>query len=138
MLILGEVLVIITNNLLNVSHFMMVLSTVTMFFAVFGLVSIGIGLGAMYPKFRYENIAQVATGFGGLVYMIISALFMASIIVLESYPVYIFFMADLGNRSITFFEWIVITVSFLLVLIILAFAIYKPMKMGMDSLINYE
>ncbi|MFC1840584.1 hypothetical protein ACFL1N_13460 [Thermodesulfobacteriota bacterium] len=138
MLILGEVLVIITNNLLNVSSFMMILSTVTMFFAVFGLVSIGIGLGAMYPKFRYENIAQVATGFGGLVYMIISALFMATVILLESYPVYVFFMADLRNRAITPFQWIMIAVSFLLVVIILAFAIYKPMKMGMDSLVNYE
>ena len=138
MLILGEVLVIITNNLLDVSSFMMVLSTVTIFFAVFGLVSIGIGLGAMYPKFRYENIAQVATGFGGLVYMIISALFMASLIVLESYPVYVFFMADLRNRAVNPFEWVMIIASFLLVLIILAFAIYKPMKMGMDALINYE
>ena len=138
MLILGEVLVIITNNLLDVSPFMMILSTITMFFAVFGLVSIGIGLGAMYPKFRYENIAQVATGFGGLVYMIISALFMASVIVLESYPVYVFFMADLRNRAITPYQWIMISVSFLLVVIILALAIYKPMKMGMESLINYE
>ena len=60
MLILGEILIIITNNLLNVSTFMMVLSTITMFFAVFGLVSLGVGLGAMYPKFKYENIAQVA------------------------------------------------------------------------------
>lgn len=138
MLILGEVLVIITNNLLDVSPFMMILSTITMFFAVFGLVSIGIGLGAMYPKFRYENIAQVATGFGGLVYMIISALFMASVIVLESYPVYVFFMADLRNRAITPYQWLMISISFLLVVIILALAIYKPMKMGVDSLVNYE
>jgi len=138
MLILGEILVIVTNHMLNVSTFMMVLSTITMFFAVFGLVSIGIGLGAMYPKFKHENIAQVATGFGGLVYMIISALFMASVIVLESYPVYIVFMADLKGRAITPFQWIIIIGTFLLVLIILAYAIYKPMKMGMDALLKYE
>ncbi len=138
MLILGEVLIIITNNLLDVSPFMMVLSAITMFFAVFGLVSIAVGLGAMYPKFRYENIAQVATGFGGLIYMLISAIFMASVIVLESYPVYVFFMADLRNRAVTSFQWVMIIFSFLLVLIILAFAIYKPMKMGMDSLEKYE
>lgn len=138
MLILGEVLVVFTNRMLNVSAFMMTLSAITMFFAVFGLVSIGIGLGAMYPKFKYENIAQVATGFGGLVYMIISALFMASVIVLESYPVYIIFMADHHNVPVTLFQWCKIAFVFLLVLIILGLGIYKPMKMGIAALGRYE
>jgi ABC-2 type transport system permease protein len=138
MLLLGEVLIIITNHLLDVSTFMMILSSITMFFAVFALVSLGTGLGAVYPKFRFENISQVATGFGGLIYMIISALFMAVIIVLESGPVYIVFMSDLRHRAITTVQWIIIIGSFTLVIAITAFTIYKPMKMGMDALTKYE
>ena len=138
MLILGEILIIMTNRLLDVSTFMMVLSSITMFFAVFALVSLGIGMGAMYPKFKFENIAQVATGFGGLVYMIISALYMAVIIIIESGPVYIVFMADLRRRPITFEQWLMITGAFILVIAITAFTIYKPMKMGMDALSKYE
>ncbi len=138
MLILGEVLIIMTNRLLDVSSFMMILSASTMFFAVFALVSLGIGMGAMYPKFRFENIAQVATGFGGLIYMMMSALYMAVIIILESGPVYIIFMANLRHRALTWGQWMMITVAFILVIAITAFTIYKPMKMGMDALTKYE
>jgi ABC-2 type transport system permease protein len=138
MLVLGEVLIIMTNRLLDVSPFMMVLSSITMFFAVFALLSLGIGMGAMYPKFKFENITQVATGFGGLVYMIISALYMALIIIIESGPVYIIFMADFRHRPITPGQWVIIISSFILVIAITAFTIYKPMKMGMEALAKYE
>ena len=138
MLILGEILIIVTNHLLQVTSFMMILSSITMFFMVFGLISLGIGLGAIYPKFQYENIAQVATGFGGLMYMIFSALFMAVIIVLESGPVYIVFMADLRNLEISFTQWLLITGSFLSVILIIIFMIYKPIRMGIKALERYE
>ena len=138
MLILGEVLIIITNRLLDVSTFMMILSSITMFFSVFALVSLGIGLGAMYPKFKFENIAQVATGFGGLIYMIVSAIFMTVIIILESGPVYIVFMSDLGHNPITPEQWVMILGAFILVIAITIFTIYKPMKMGISALKNYE
>ncbi|MBN1906450.1 MAG: hypothetical protein JW927_15270 [Deltaproteobacteria bacterium] len=138
MLLLGEILIIATNRLLDVSLFMMILSSVTMFFSVFAIVSLGIGLGALYPRFKYENITQVSTGFGGLVYMIISALYMAVIIMLEAGPVYIFFNTDLYKRSITSGEWVMISGSFILVIAITLFTIYKPMKMGIEALKKIE
>jgi ABC-2 type transport system permease protein len=138
MLFLGEILVVVTNHLLQVTPFMMILSTVTMFFMVFGLISLGIGLGVIYPKFGHENIAQVATGFGGLIYMILSALFIAVIIIIESGPVYILFMADLKGIEITPAQWLIMVLSFFLLLIIIAFAVYKPLKTGIIALENYE
>ncbi len=138
MLLLGETLIIVTNNLLQVTPFMMILSSITMFFMVFGLISLGIGLGAIYPKFSFENIAQVATGFGGLMYMILSALFMAIIIVLESGPVYIVFMANLRGVGINNAQWLLIAVSFLIIIVLMALIIYYPLKMGIRALENYE
>ncbi|MFC1867977.1 hypothetical protein ACFL0H_07595 [Thermodesulfobacteriota bacterium] len=138
MLLLGEILIVVTNYLLHVTPFMMILSTVTMFLTVFGIVAMGIGFGALYPKFKYENIAQVATGFGGLMYMIFSAIFMAVIILLEAGPVRIIFMADHRGEIITVFQWGLIILAFLLVLFIAAFTVYKPMKMGLEALIRYE
>jgi ABC-2 type transport system permease protein len=138
MLILGEVLVVSTNYLLHVSRFMMALSSVTMFLAVFGIVALGIGFGALYPKFKYENIAQVSTGFGGVMYMIISAIFMGAIIVLEAGPVLVIFMAGVRDRTITGLQWLFIIPSFAAVLLLVAIAIYKPMKMGIRTLMQYE
>ncbi len=138
MLLLGEILVISTNYLLHVSRFMMILSSVTMFLAIFGIVALGIGFGALYPKFKYENIAQVSTGFGGVMYMIVSAIFMGAIIILEAGPVFMIFMAGVRDRVLTGFQWLVIIPSFAAVLLLVALAIHKPMKMGIKSLTQYE
>jgi ABC-2 type transport system permease protein len=138
MLILGETLIIFTNYLLHVTPFMMILSSLTMFLAVFGIVALGIGFGALYPRFNYENIAQVATGFGGLMYMIFCALFMALVIILEAGPVYFIFWANIKGVPITGLQWLLIIPSFLMVLLISAFVVYKPMKVGVKALVQYE
>ena len=117
---------------------MMILSSLTIFLAVFGIVALAMGFGAMYPKFKYENISQVSTGYGGLMYMIFCALFMAVIIILEAGPVYILFMADLKGKSVTALQWLFIIPSFAAVLIIQWLAIFKPMKMGIKALERYE
>ena len=138
MLLLGEILIIVTNYLLNVTAFIMLLSSVTMFLEVFAIVAMGIGFGAIYPNFKYENIAQVPTGFGGLMYMIFSAIFIAVIIILEAGPVYMLFMADLRGTRIMWFQWFLIIVSFVMVLFIIALTVYKSMNMGLRALNRYE
>jgi ABC-2 type transport system permease protein len=138
MLILAEMLIIYTNYLLKVTPFMMALSTVTMFFLVFGIVALGVGLGAVYPNFRHENIAQVATGFGGLIYMIISSVFIALIIMLEAGPVYAILSAHFKGEAITHLQWIWIAGSFILVIFLNVFAVQRPMAAGLKALSGYE
>lgn len=138
MLFLAEVLIILTNHLLGVSRFMMLLSSGTMFFMVFGIVALGIGYGALYPNFTCQNIAQVASGFGGVLFMIVSSLFIGMIIVLEAGPVYVLFMSNVRGTPITTYQWILITLSFLAAFVINMVAIFWPMKMGLRALREYE
>ncbi len=138
LLILGEVLILLTNHLLEVTPFMMVLSSLTMFLAVFGIVALGVGMGAMYPNFNHQNIAQVATGFGGLMFMVLSAAFVALVVILEAGPVYVLVMADLRGVPVAMWQWFLIVLSFAAVLFIMAAAVYKPMKMGLKALSQYE
>ena len=51
LLVLVQVLIVTTNILLQVTPFMMALSTVTVFFLVPGIVAMGIGFGAAYPEY---------------------------------------------------------------------------------------
>jgi ABC-2 type transport system permease protein len=136
--VLGEALTVLTNHLLHVTPFMMILSSVTMFLAVTGIVALAIGFGALYPNFKYENISQVSVGYGGVMYMIVSAIFMAVILSLEAGPVYIIFMADLRGDTITGYQWLLIIPSFLAVLLVIGLAIQKPMQMGLNALTNPE
>jgi ABC-2 type transport system permease protein len=138
MVVLGEVLIVFTNRLLQVTPFMMWLLSVTMFFSIFGIVALGVGFGALYPHFRYENIAQVSTGFGGVIFMMVGSLFMAAVILLEAWPVYVVFMAGVRGVPVTALQWAGIIPSFCLVLVLQAVAVIIPMRMGVKALCTYE
>ena len=70
--------------------------------------------------------------------MIVSALFIGSIVVLEAGPVYILFMANTRGEVISVFQWLFIALSFLAVLAINFAAVLTPMKMGLKALGEYE
>lgn len=137
-MILMELLIVCTNYLLEVTGFMMILSSVTMFFAVFAITAMGVGLGAVYPRFRHENISQVSTSFGGLVYMMLSALYIVALIVLEAGPVYVLFMSRFNDAAISSWHWIYIIASFTAAFALTVFAVVKSMKHGLRALRDYE
>lgn len=130
LLILTETLIIASNILLHVTPFMMALSVVTVFFMVPGIVAMGIGFGAAYPDFKSENPAQSVTSFGGLLFMILCAGFIATVIVLEAGPVYSVFMADFRGIGLTALQWLWLIGSFSLVLVLCILAVVLPMRWG--------
>jgi ABC-2 type transport system permease protein len=138
LIVLSEILVVLTNKLLSVTPFMMGLSAITMFFLVFGITAMGVGLGAAYPNFHLENIAQVATGFGGMLFMFLCVGFIGSVIVLEAGPVYTIFMARLRGEAIPLVHWVWISVSFALAAAINVLAVFWPMRIGAESLSRLE
>jgi ABC-2 type transport system permease protein len=137
LLILTELLILITNVLLQVTPFMMVLSTATVFLLVPGIVAMGIGFGAAYPDFSAENPAQTVTSFGGLVFMILCAGLIGAVIIVEAGPVYHLFMADLRGRSLTIFHYGWAFGSFLAVFAMGVAAIVLPMRFGEKRLEAY-
>ena len=134
LLILSEILIVATNIILQVDTFMMVLSFISVFLMVPGIVSIGIGFGAAYPDFKSENPAQSVTSFGGLLFMMICAGYIMAVIILEAGPVYSIFMAAVHQRSMTILEWIWTIVSFSMVVVISILAIFLPMRFGEKGL----
>ncbi len=130
LLILAEILIVSSNILLEVTPFMMALSVVTVFLMVPGVVALGVGLGAAYPDFQSENPAQSVTSFGGLLFMLLAAGFIAAVIVLEAGPVYAVFMAGFHGRSLSGLQWVWLVVSFTLVILLCILAVILPMRLG--------
>jgi ABC-2 type transport system permease protein len=137
LLILTEILIVATNILLQVTPFMMALSTLTVFFIVPGIVAMGIGLGAAYPDFKAENPTQTITSFGGLVFMIVCAGYIGLVIMIEAGPVYHLFMAGIRNKIISLSAWFWILGSFALVLVLSVLAIYLPIRFGERRLAKF-
>ncbi|MFH1134854.1 MAG: hypothetical protein V1816_02080 [Pseudomonadota bacterium] len=138
LLIVAEILVVLSNYLLNVTPLMMGISTATIFFLVLGVVGLGVGLGAVYPRFEAENLAAVATGFGGLIYMIVSAIYVALVVSLEAWPVYTIFMAKARGHDIATWKWILISLCFVGVAAGNAAAVFIPMILGQRRLLARE
>jgi ABC-2 type transport system permease protein len=138
LLILSEVLIVLSNTLLKVTPFMMALGIVTVFLMTFGITALGVGLGAAFPRFKHENVAQIPTGFGGIVYMLMTMLFIGTVIILEAWPVYRVFMASAFGGRIPPSGWLVIVVSVLLTLIVNVVAFLLPMKIGLKRLQERE
>jgi ABC-2 type transport system permease protein len=80
---------------------MMELGIVTVFMITFGITSLGVGLGAVFPRFKHENVAQIPTGFGGIVYMLITMLFIGAVIIIEAWPTYRIFKAQTFSGCIS-------------------------------------
>jgi ABC-2 type transport system permease protein len=130
LLLLTQALIVTTNILLDVTAFMMVLSIITVFLLVPGIVALGIGLGAAYPDFKAENPTQTVTSFGGLIFMIVCAGYMGTVILIEAGPVYYLFMADVRGRALPLLTWLWIVGCFSAVLVISLLAVAAPMRFG--------
>jgi len=136
--LLAVVLTVCSNYLLRVEPAMMVLSTATVVLMTFGLTSLSVGFGAMYPRFRYENVAQIPAGFGGLMYMMSSMLFIGAIVVLEALPVHLLVTAGYQNHALSSLEWFVVVMSFAVIVLLGLLVFMVPMRVGLRRLEQME
>jgi ABC-2 type transport system permease protein len=138
LLFLSELLIVVTNILLHVTPLMMTISVITIFLMVPGIVSLGIGLGAIYPDFQSENPSQSVTSLGGLIYMTLCIGFIVSVIALEAGPVYNILMTGIRGISLTGIQWAWLFVSFSIVLLLCLIAASLPMRLGEKRISRYE
>jgi ABC-2 type transport system permease protein len=138
LMMLSEILIVLSNTLLKVTPFMMWLGIITVFLMTFGITALGVGLGAVFPRFKHENVAQIPTGFGGIVYMLVTMLFIGVVIALEAWPVYKIFAVQTLGYQLTISGWVSIVLSIIVVLIINIYAVVLPMKIGLARLKQHE
>ena len=123
---------------MNATHFMIWLSAITIGCMTFGITSLGIGLGTYFPRFKVENVSQIATGFGGMIYMIAAVSFIGLVVILEARPVYLFFMSRLRSLPLTGEELTEIVVLLFIALVLNVIAFILPMKLGLRKLASLE
>jgi ABC-2 type transport system permease protein len=136
--LLSVILTVCSNYFLRVEPYMMIVSTTTVLLMTFGLTSLSVGFGAMYPRFRYENVAQIPSGYGGLLYMMCSVLFVGAVVVLEALPVHLLVTAAFQGRELAGFDWIRIAASFALILAVCVVVFVAPMRAGLRRLEEME
>jgi hypothetical protein len=100
-------------------------------------VSLGIGIGTLYPNFKYENVAQIPMGYGGFIYMVLSLLYVAISVLISAVPIYTFFKISL-NMPVRSYQILLSGVFILLLIIIHSLVIYHFFKLGEKAFENLE
>ncbi|MBI5050658.1 MAG: hypothetical protein HZC11_07285 [Nitrospirae bacterium] len=138
LIILSEILVLTTNLILEIKGIMMFLTLITIFLMTLSVGGLAVGLGAIYPKFKYDNIASIPMGFGGMLFMVLSLFFVMLTVLFEGWPLYLYFNAKLTGRPFTQLETVQICLSLFMVVMINAACFYVPLRMGVNRLEEME
>jgi ABC-2 type transport system permease protein len=138
LLVVSEIMIVVSNYLLKATPFMMSLGIITVFIMTFGITSLGVGMGAMFPRFKHDNPAQIPSGFGGIVCMLVTLSFIGVVVLLEAWPVYKIFMSQNVGQKITLLIWMKIYISIFTALVVNFLAILLPIMIGTTRLMKQE
>lgn len=86
LLIMAVTLTLGTNLLLKVGPLMMALSLATTAAITFALAAMALAFGTLFPQFETENMAQIPTSIGGLLFMMSAIALVGVVLFLESWP----------------------------------------------------
>ena len=136
LLVLAMLLTGLTDVLLEVSSFMMILSLATIFALTLAIAAMALGFGALYPQFETENAAQIPTSFGGLVYMMATIALLAGVIVALWQAVYVYVHAVYEGRPVVVDAWMLFW--FTVAAALCAAATVIPLRVGLKKMESFE
>ena len=136
LLVLALLLTGLTNLLLQVDRFMMVMGLVTICGLTFAIGALALGFGALYPQFETENAAQIPTSFGGLVYMMTTVVLLAAVIVALRQAVYVYAQTVYEGQPVVVDAWMILW--FGVAAGLCAAATVIPLWMGLRRMEGFE
>ena len=136
LLVLALLLTGLTDVLLEVSPFMMILSLATIFALTLAIAAMALGFGALYPQFETENAAQIPTSFGGLVYMMATIALLAAVIGALWQAVYAYVRAVFEGQPVVVDAWMLFW--FTVAAALCAAATVIPLRVGLKKMEGFE
>jgi ABC-2 type transport system permease protein len=125
--LLIALLVFLTNSAMGVSGPLMAVSLGTTILLSVSISGLGTGLGAAYPKFKYENIASVSMSLGAMAFMLIAFSLVLCTLLVGSRAYYLWHMRPAPAMGGTLAE---IIVCVCLILSLNATAFFLPLRLG--------
>ncbi len=127
-------IVVITNMILGVNHLLMILSGVTICILCISISGLGTGMGALYPQFKYENIASISMSPGGMIFMIIAFSIVLLTLSVEAWAYYFYKKMIMHRLTLNLKGKSLLVLAGIFILILNGLAFYIPMKVGEERL----
>lgn len=138
LLVLANGLIAITDVLLHVSPFILVVSIGSITMLTGALAALALCFGTIYPRFETENAAQIPTSFGGLMYMMAAVTLLVVVILVEARPVYLYLANHTFGRRADATDIGDMVASFVVTAGIRIAATLVPLHIALDRLETLE
>ncbi len=136
LLVLALILTGLTNVLLKVPPFMMIVSLSAICGLTLAIAAMALGFGALYPQFETENAAQIPTSFGGLIFMMATIALLAWVIVVLSGPVSVYLNSLYTGGAVAVSARMV--GAFVVAALSCALATALPLRVGLRKMESFE
>lgn len=138
LLLLAEMLIVISNILLGVKIWFVLLGAGTCLVLVASITALAIGIGAYNARFSPVDTDREQTGFQGTAFMLLAFAVIIMTIMLEIVPTLSMFMKEVSASVLTFRGWAIIGTLFFAVLVLNSLVIWAAMRMGEKKLTAME
>ncbi|NLI14686.1 MAG: hypothetical protein GX409_00210 [candidate division Zixibacteria bacterium] len=130
--LLAEILAFISNIMLGLTGYMMILSFFSILLMSISLTSLSVGMGAAFPSFNERNPGRIASSIGGMITTVISLIYVTMMVIILALPThrYSVYVVE-GNISFPAKEFL--TAGVLMLILNLA-TIVIPIRIGLKSL----
>lgn len=127
---------IFSNIFLKVESIIFLFSTLVILISAFVLTGLALGLGAIYPKFKVENIPQIETSQGGIFYILSALFYIGVCLSLFAWPMRMYFYHKLGK--INPYEYPLIFWVLFSFFLLSSLTFFLPIFWGIKKLNNLE
>lgn len=86
-------LVLVSDLMLRVTTMVILVHQCICLLLCLGLSGLAVGLGAILPNFREQSPSKIAAGFGGTLTLVLSALFIMTVVLLTALPCHFYLLA---------------------------------------------
>ena len=93
-LVATEILIVLSDWMLRMGPMMTLLHVGMVAILCLGLSGISVGLGARLPNFKEDDPSKIAAGFGGTLNLLVSLVFIATVVTALALPCHLYFMGQ--------------------------------------------
>ncbi|MCP4584045.1 MAG: hypothetical protein GY839_20730 [candidate division Zixibacteria bacterium] len=130
--IIAEILGFISNMMLGLKGYMMILSFLSIMLMSVSLTSLSVGMGALFPRFEESNPGRIASSMGGMITTVLSLVYVGLMVIILALPTYHYsaYIID-GLAQFPKREFLI---AGILILVLNLTTTIIPIKIGLKSL----
>ncbi len=133
-LLVGQILAVASTLMLGAGAFLVGLSVWTALWLGLGIAGLATGMGAALAEFKADNVARVAQGPAGVMFMVVALSLVALVLALEAPPVWLVLRASYRGVGLKPWELLVSGGSLLLVALLCGAVAVGALRSGADRL----